>query len=63
MDLVKCPGDGCKKKEQCLRFTQAPRKVYQSYFTMKVAIKDVDACSFFMDNDENQTKESENVSV
>tara|TARA_Y100001973_G_scaffold2399_1_gene3586 strand:+ start:8155 stop:8346 length:192 start_codon:yes stop_codon:yes gene_type:complete len=63
MDLVKCYGEGCKKKEHCLRHTQEDRKAYQAYFTQRVAIKDVDACPFFMDNDDTNQKESENVAV
>jgi hypothetical protein len=30
-DICKCPGDNCKKKEQCFRFT-AHADTYQTYF-------------------------------
>ena len=46
-DIIKCHGDGCKKRELCLRFTTPPKAKWQAYFLIGVNIKNVDECQFF----------------
>lgn len=46
-DIIKCHGDGCKKRELCLRFTTPPKPKWQAYFLIGVNIKNVDECQFF----------------
>lgn len=47
LDIVKCPGDDCPRKESCLRYTAPERDKYQAFFTMGVNIKDVIKCQFY----------------
>lgn len=53
-DISLCYGTNCPVKEQCLRFTQPPRPIWQSYLCMQVSIKEIDKCKYFIDNEEKE---------
>lgn len=48
MDISKCEGTGCAKKESCQRFTHPPRAKFQSWIFMRVAVPDTEKCRFYM---------------
>jgi hypothetical protein len=33
LDITMCYGEGCEKRDECLRYTAKPCKYAQSYFT------------------------------
>ena len=45
--IVKCTGDGCLKKESCIRFFSEPAEKYQPWFTEEVSIPDKKKCGFY----------------
>lgn len=47
VDLTKCHGTNCLRRESCVRYTHPPREKYQSYLVEDVAIPDVEKCRFF----------------
>ncbi len=47
LDISKCVGNGCNKKESCLRYTQPPKDKNQSWMHMGISIKVVDDCKYF----------------
>lgn len=47
MDICKCDGEGCVKREKCLRYT-IPSEILDSYFS-ESPIKDGE-CDYYLDN-------------
>ena len=50
MDISKCLGDGCPKKERCYRYTSKGDPTWQSYVEAK-RLKD-GSCELFWDTEE-----------
>lgn len=48
VDLVKCPGTNCLKKDNCVRFLKPARPFWQAYLTMEISIPVVSSCRFHM---------------
>lgn len=46
MDIAKCKGTACARRETCLRYTMPERIKYQNWLFMPVAIKDTATCKF-----------------
>lgn len=48
MDIIsKCTGEGCAKKETCVRFTSPAAAKYQPWMIERVAIPDKSKCRFY----------------
>lgn len=47
--IVKCTGEGCDKREQCVRFTSQAAALNQPWFTESVAIPDKKKCKFLIE--------------
>lgn len=47
MDIAKCKGTGCARRDACLRFTMPERAKYQNWIFMPVAVKDTLTCRFY----------------
>lgn len=50
MDIAKCKGTDCARRETCLRYTMPERPKYQNWIFMAVAIKDTTKCRFHWEN-------------
>lgn len=48
--FVKCTGEGCSKKDTCVRFTSKAAEKYQPWFTESVSIPDKKKCNFYLEN-------------
>lgn len=46
-DITKCIGDGCKRKEQCIRFTAYSSPYWQSYFQDIPVNTATQECAYF----------------
>lgn len=47
MDIAKCKGIDCARRDTCIRFTMPERPKYQNWIFMLVAIKDTNTCRFY----------------
>lgn len=46
IDIAKCQGTDCARRDTCLRYTMPERHKYQNWIFMKVAIPDPIKCKF-----------------
>lgn len=51
MVVSKCKGTDCLKKTDCHRYTVEPVPKFQPWMIMEVSIKEIDKCTFFMNNE------------
>jgi hypothetical protein len=49
MDVCMCMDDRCKLRQQCLRFTAAANKRWQSYFV--TSPRNGNQCQYFLQNE------------
>ena len=47
LDISKCEGTECSKRDDCWRYVKEPLVRYQSYIVMCVAIPKVEDCKYF----------------
>ena len=52
----KCHGIDCPKKSQCYRFTVEALPKYQPWLVQQVSVPDVNACKFYIDNQEKMNE-------
>ena len=48
----KCAGTNCPRKELCYRYLVDAAPRHQPWLCMEVSVKDVNACKFFISNEE-----------
>lgn len=57
MDISKCHGVNCPKRDSCLRFTAEARPKWQAYIIQQVSVPFPESCKFFWSNEEKTLDE------